>query len=59
VHNIPAIIEAPVALGQPLAEMTISLNGQVLVNEPLRALADNPAGSFWQRTKDSVSLWFE
>jgi hypothetical protein len=39
--------------------MTIILNGQVLVNEPLRALADNPAGSFWQRTKDSVSLWFE
>jgi D-alanyl-D-alanine carboxypeptidase (penicillin-binding protein 5/6) len=59
VHNIPAIIEAPVAQGQPLAEMTISLNGEVLVSEPLRALADNPEGSFWQRTKDSVSLWFE
>ena len=26
---------------------------------PLRALDDNPDGSFWQRTKDSVSLWFE
>ena len=59
VHNIPAIIEAPVAEGQPLAELTISLNGETLVSEPLRALADNPAGSFWQRTIDSVSLWFE
>jgi serine-type D-Ala-D-Ala carboxypeptidase (penicillin-binding protein 5/6) len=59
VHDIPAILEAPVAQGQPLAEMTISLNGSVLVKEPLRALADNPSGSFWQRTLDSVSLWFE
>jgi D-alanyl-D-alanine carboxypeptidase (penicillin-binding protein 5/6) len=59
VHNIPAILEAPVAMGQPLGEMTISLTGNVLVNQPLRALADNPSGSFWQRTVDSVSLWFE
>ena len=59
VQNIPAIIEAPVAQGQPLAELTISLGDETLLSEPLRALADNPAGSFWQRTVDSVSLWFE
>jgi len=59
VLNIPAILEAPVAQGQPLAEIVISLSGDNLVSEPLRALADNPTGSFWQRTKDSVSLWFE
>ena len=59
VHSIPAIIEAPVAQGQPLAELTISLNGETLISQPLRALADNPTGSFWQRTVDSVSLWFE
>ena len=59
VHSIPAIIEAPVAEGQPLAELTISLNGETLISQPLRALADNPTGSFWQRTVDSVSLWFE
>ena len=59
VHSIPAIIEAPVAQGQPLAELAISLNGETLISQPLRALADNPTGSFWQRTVDSVSLWFE
>lgn len=59
VHNIPAIIEAPVAQGQPLAELKISLNGEELVSEPLRALQDNPRGSFWQRTIDGISLWFE
>ncbi len=59
VHNLPAIIEAPVAQGQPLGDLTISLDGNVIVQEPLRALADNPDGSFWQRTVDGISLWFE
>jgi len=59
IHNIPAVLVAPIALGQPLAELKVSLNGAELLSEPLRALADNPSGSIWQRTRDSVSLWFE
>ena len=59
VLNIPAILLAPVAQGQPLAELKITLNGADVITVPLRALADNPSGSFWQRTRDSVSLWFE
>ena len=59
VHNIPAILLAPVAEGQPLAEFKVSLNDAELISEPLRALAANPSGSIWQRTRDSVSLWFE
>jgi len=57
--NIPAVLLAPVVQGQPLAELTISLNGDDLLSEPLRALADNPDGSFWQRTRDGVSLLFD
>ena len=57
--NMPAILEAPVAAGQPLAEIQISLRGDALLKVPLRALSDNPSGSFWQRTRDGVSLWFE
>lgn len=57
--NIPAVLTAPVAQGQPLAEIDISLNGKSLVSQPLRALGSNPVGSFWQRISDSVSLWFE
>ena len=57
--NIPAVLMAPVAHGQPLAELQVSLNGSSLVKEPLRALDQNPNGSFWQRTRDGVSLWFE
>lgn len=59
VLNMPAILMAPVAHGQPLAELQVSLDGSSLVNEPLRALDDNPSGSLWQRTRDGVSLWFE
>jgi len=57
--NIPAIVLAPIAAGQPVADLSISLDGEQLLKTPLRALDDNPSGSFWQRTKDSVSLWFE
>lgn len=57
--NIPATVFAPVTAGQPIAELSVSLGEEQLVSAALRALDDNPSGSFWQRTKDSVSLWFE
>jgi len=57
--NIPSIVTAPIAAGQPVAELVISLDDEDILEAPLRALDDNPEGSFWQRTKDSVSLWFE
>lgn len=59
VLNIPAVLMAPVAQGQPLAEIVVSLNGTDILTEPLRALDDNPSGSIWQRARDGVSLWFE
>ena len=59
VLNIPAVLVGPISQGQPLAELRVSLNGDDLVNEPLRALNDNPSGSLWQRTRDGVRLWFE
>ena len=57
--DIPAVVEAPVAAGQPVAELKITSGEAVILSAPLRALDDNPEGSFWQRTRDSVSLWFE
>jgi len=57
--DMPAIVEAPIASGQPVAELKISLGGEQVLSTQLRALEDNPVGSLWQRTKDSVSLWFE
>ena len=59
VRNIPATLSAPVAQGQPIADISVTLNGKEVLSDKLRALEDNPRGSFWQRTRDSVSLWFE
>jgi D-alanyl-D-alanine carboxypeptidase (penicillin-binding protein 5/6) len=57
--DMPAIIEAPLAAGQPVAELRVSLGETEILSAPLRALDDNPVGSFWQRTRDSISLMFE
>ena len=57
--NMPSKILAPIAVGQPVAELNVSLDGSVLLNEPLRALDENPEGSLWQRTRDGVQLLFE
>lgn len=57
--DMPAVLVAPVTEGQPLAALKVSLGGEELVNQPLRALQENPVGSVWQRVSDSVSLWFE
>jgi D-alanyl-D-alanine carboxypeptidase (penicillin-binding protein 5/6) len=59
VLSVPAVVTAPVAQGDPVAELQVSLNGSSLITEPLRALNDNPSGSLWQRARDSVQLWFE
>ncbi len=57
--DIPAVVVAPLATGQAVAELIISLDGDELIKAPLRALEDTPSGTFWQTIKDSVSLWFE
>ena len=59
VHNMPAVLMAPVAEGEPLAEIKVSLNGEDMIQEQLRALEENPSGTFWQRSVDTVMLWFE
>jgi serine-type D-Ala-D-Ala carboxypeptidase (penicillin-binding protein 5/6) len=59
VLNMPAVLLAPVAQGQPLAELQVTLDGTSVLNQPLRALNPNPKGSIWQRTRDGVMLWFE
>ncbi len=59
VLNMPATLLAPVAEGQPLADLSVSLNGSELISMPLRALEPNPDGSFWVRTRDGVKLWFD
>ncbi|MEE4162017.1 MAG: D-alanyl-D-alanine carboxypeptidase family protein [Woeseiaceae bacterium] len=57
--DIPATLVAPIAEGQPVAELAVSLGDSEILRTPVRALEDNPTGSIWQRLRDTVSLWFE
>jgi D-alanyl-D-alanine carboxypeptidase (penicillin-binding protein 5/6) len=57
--DIPATLVAPVAEGQPIAELAVSLGDSEILRTPVRALEDNPTGSIWQRLRDTVALWFE
>lgn len=59
VLSMPGVLLAPVAQGQPLAQLQVSLNGADLVSAPLRALSENPSGSIWQRGRDALMLLFQ
>ena len=50
---------APVAQGQPLGTLTVSLDGKVLRTEPLVALAAVPEGGFVRKLSDEIEMWFK
>ena len=49
---------APVANGQTLGTLTVTLNNDELLSRPLVALQDVGAGSWMTRLSDTVRLWF-
>ncbi|MAD91111.1 MAG: serine-type D-Ala-D-Ala carboxypeptidase [Gammaproteobacteria bacterium] len=57
--EISSAIMAPIVAGQPVANLSLILDGEEILVAPLRALENNPLGTFWQRTKDTINLWFE
>lgn len=50
---------APVAAGQALGTLTVTLEGKVLRTEPLVALAALPEGGLVRRVSDEIQLWFQ
>lgn len=52
-------VHAPVAAGQALGTLKVTLDGQVLREEPLVALAALPEGNLWRRVTDGVQLWIQ
>ena len=49
---------APVANGQTLGTLTVTLNNDELLSRPLVALQEVAAGSWMTRLSDTVRLWF-
>ena len=54
----PKQIEAPIATGDPIGQLVISLNDEVIVEKPLIALANIEQASFFKRLMDRIKLLF-
>lgn len=56
--HINEIIKAPIVVGQELGNLTIELDGQLLVNTPIVALQPVEEAGFFARLLDSLKLFF-
>ncbi|OBS10135.1 D-alanyl-D-alanine carboxypeptidase [Acidihalobacter prosperus] len=52
-------LKAPIAKGQTVGEVKVSLAGKPVAQVPLVALEADPEGNLWQRVRDTVLQWFE
>ncbi|MCZ6561170.1 MAG: D-alanyl-D-alanine carboxypeptidase [Gammaproteobacteria bacterium] len=57
--DLPPQIIAPLSIDQPLGEIRISLDDQLITQQPLYPLTDVPLGGFFERTLDAIKLWFK
>ena len=57
VINEPLI--APLEAGTQVGKVALIVNGETLAEQPLVPSRAVPAGGWWQRTRDTVLLWFE
>ncbi len=52
-------VTAPIEKGEIMGRINVSLAGEPVAEVPLIALKSVKEGSLWQRTKDTILLWFE
>ncbi len=57
--DVPNRLIAPYTKGQKVGTLKISLDGKVLLERPLVALADAPEAGFWGRLSDGIMMWFK
>ncbi|GAB2663523.1 D-alanyl-D-alanine carboxypeptidase family protein [Arenimonas aestuarii] len=57
--DVPRQLSAPVAKGQAIGTLRLSLDGKVVAERPLVALADVAEGGFFKRMSDDFWLWWE
>lgn len=56
--DLDSVIKAPVQAGDELGRVKVSLNGDVLVDQPVVALAEVPEGGIFKRIWDAIKLFF-
>jgi D-alanyl-D-alanine carboxypeptidase (penicillin-binding protein 5/6) len=57
--EMPGRLIAPYTKGQQVGTLKVALDGKILVERPLVALADAPEAGFWGRMSDGILLWFK
>jgi D-alanyl-D-alanine carboxypeptidase (penicillin-binding protein 5/6) len=57
--DVPARLMAPLDPSQQLGQIRVVLDEQALASADLYSLTDVENGNFWQRSRDTVLLWFE
>jgi D-alanyl-D-alanine carboxypeptidase (penicillin-binding protein 5/6) len=57
--SIPAPLLAPLAEGQEIGRLTLSLDGETVAEAPLVAIEARPEGGFMKRLSDSVRIWID
>ncbi|HEX5754833.1 MAG TPA: D-alanyl-D-alanine carboxypeptidase family protein [Arenimonas sp.] len=57
--DLPKQLAAPISKDQAIGTLRISLDGKVLAERPLQALAEAPEGGFFKRLSDDFWLWWE
>jgi D-alanyl-D-alanine carboxypeptidase (penicillin-binding protein 5/6) len=56
--DLDSVIKAPIKAGDELGRVKVSLNDEVLVDQPVLALNDVPEGGFFKRIWDAIKLFF-
>jgi len=56
--HINEIIKAPIVVGQELGNLTVELDGQLIVNSPIVALQPVEEAGFFARLLDNLKLFF-
>lgn len=58
VIELDTVIKAPVAVGDELGRVKVTLEGETVVDQPVLALSDVPEAGFFKRIWDAIKLFF-
>jgi len=57
--EVPGRLIAPYSKGQKVGTLKVALDGKILLERPLVALADASEAGFWGRMSDGILLWWK
>ena len=59
VISVPRTLYAPLASGDSVGRLSVTLDGETMAEAGVTALDDIAEGGMWKRMTDEVKLWFE